>query len=97
MEIYQNVWRDKKDRKLWMEQFHFGKAHSLYNQSLMSAIDEYQWMNKKLHEYVHTMVSDPECGTCKIINVMDDIHSLRTDGQKEWDKGCDEYHIRRNA
>lgn len=80
-----------------MEQLYFSETPGNYNQSLMSAIDEYHWIDKKLHEYVRTIVSDPEQDTCKIINVMDDIHSLRTDGQKEWDKGCDEYHARRDA
>lgn len=98
MEIYQNVWRNKRDGDLWMEQFHFSrKIYGLYNQSLMSAIDEHHSMDKRMHEYIHTMVSDPEQRTCKLIDITTEMYELRTEGQIEWDKGCDDYHNGRDV
>ncbi len=95
MKYYLNEWEDKKRPGYKViDELHFTPLTtnssmriymSGYDQGLLEAIDNYESTQKKDWQYVRTIVSDPDNGTCSIINIEAEIYDRRSDSEKEWD------------
>jgi hypothetical protein len=68
MQIYINVWRDKKSGDVWFEQQTI-KNHVGLNGSLVNAMDDYNLMGTRHNFYEHTLLIDTTKKTSAVFDI----------------------------